>query len=522
MILALLVSMILTVSAAYGSEITGIDRDEISLKAGPTAPGEGLSMVWLEALVYPKIVKNDKVVSLGVRLTSKVKAVKVSFDFNKDEVALSSDNGLYWSGAYQIPDGITQGLHVARYSIVGDKGAIQRTVEFFIDQPAMQAAFDSDVSQGEVYSADGWPLTVTATTSALVDGSSRVLYTGQRIIGLSKVPFYKAIFEDGEIGYVSAMKVQEPIEEYFTLGQEAYHSKKFSSAISYFKDAVAIDKRFISGYLWLAKSYERRGNLEASHRVIRTAMELDDRDMDSKVFANKLAKRYYAIASGKFRQRRYHEAIAAYQKVIDLKPSSATSWIELGQCYSSLKMNDEARASYGEALRNDPNNPTVLALLNVRVDHIAVASTPRPAPMKKAAVAAAKPVKPMDLAKIIEPKNVASVPQPKKVVKAMPKPSSEVPALVADDSLVIVKAEKTKKGTSIDSALRSVISLTKSLGTPVAEKGWEIKERGSKFLVRYLCEQGQGVLEAFEWVVDVDTRRVSAYNDNARLLMTRW
>lgn len=512
----LIMSMILLVFTAYGSEITGIDRDEISLKAGPTAPGEGLSMVWLEALVYPKVVKNDKVISLGVRLTSKVNEVKVSFDFNKDEVALSSDNGLYWSGAYQIPDGITQGLHVTRYSIVGNKGAIQRTVEFFIDRPAMRADVDSDVSQGEVYSADGWPLTVTATTSALVDGSSRVLYTGQRIIGLTKVPFYKAIFEDGEIGYVSAMKVKEPTEEYFTLGQEAYHSKKFSSAISYFKDAVAIDKRFISGYLWLAKSYEQRGNLEASYRVIRTAMDLDDRDMDSKVFANKLAKRYYAVASGKFKQRRFHEAIAAYQKILGLKPSSVTSWIELGQCYSNLRMNDEARASYGEALRNDPNNPTVLALLNIRADHVVVASTPRPAPMKKAAVVAAKPAKPVKVA------NVPKVPQPKKVVKAMPKPSNEIPALVADDSLVIVKAEKTRKGTSIDSALRSVISLTKSLGTPVAEKGWEIKERGSKFLVRYLCEQGQGVLEAFEWVVDIDTRRVAAYNDNARLLMTRW
>ncbi|MEA3494136.1 MAG: tetratricopeptide repeat protein [Candidatus Margulisiibacteriota bacterium] len=489
-ILVLLVSMFLTVSAAYGSEITGIDRDEISLKAGPTAPGEGLSMVWLEALVYPKIVRSDKVVSLGVRLTAKVDKVIVSFDFNEDKVKLTSDNGIYWSGAYQIPDGISAGLHVARYAIIGDKGEIQRTVEFFVDRPAMPASND-DVSHGEVYAADGWPLTVTSTTSALVEGSSRVLYTGQRVIGLSKVPWYKVVFEDGEVGYISAMKVKEPIGEYFTLGQEAYHSKKFSSAISYFKDVVAIDKRFISGYLWLAKSYEQQGNIEASYRVIKTAIELDDRDMESRVFSNHLAKRYYAIANKDFKGGRFHEAIAAYQKVIDLKPSSITSWVELGKCYGNLGMGNEARASYGEALRNDPDNPTVLALLNVQTSHVALASVPQPA----------KPIK---------------------VVKTMPKTSNKVPALVADDSLIIVKAEKTRKGTSIDSALRSVIALTKSLGTPVAEKGWEIKERGSKFLVRYLCEQGQEVLEAFEWVVDVDTRRVSAYNDNARLLMTRW
>jgi len=102
------------------------------------------------------------------------------------------------------------------------------------------------------------------------------------------------------------------------------------------------------------------------------------------------------------------------------------------------------------------------------------------------------------------------------------KTASEMPPVLMDDSLVVLKAGKTKKGTRIDAALKSVIALTKSLGTPVVEKGWKTVKKGDKFLVRYFCEQGAGAVEAFDWLVDIDTKRISANNANARLLMNRW
>lgn len=492
------------VNAAFGSEITGVERDEISIKAGPTQPGEKLSMVWLESLVYPKVVKKDKIISLGVRLTTRVDKVKASFDFGKDEVSLSSDDGLYWSGAYQLPAGIDPGLHVARYVMSNRKGSIQRTVEFFIEK-----ASAAEQDQVQVYNAEGWPLKVKSTCSALVGGSSRVLYAGQKVIGLSKAPWYKVIFEDGEIGWVSATEVEEPIQEYFQLGLNAYSKKRYASAIAYFKDTVAIDPQFLKGHYWLAKCYIQQGKLDAAYSSIKDAMRLNERDMNSKVLADQLAKRYYAVASSKLRSGRYHEAIAAYQKVLDLKPSSVASWIEMGKGYQKLGLGNEARAAWQEALRYDAENQTVLAMLGIKTGTAVAQAQVKPMVAKKVAA----PAKPAQAA--------APKAEPKTVAASLPKPS-QVPALVADDSLAIVKAEKTRKGTSVESALKSVISLTKSLGTPIAEKGWEVKNRGEKFLVRYLCEQGAGALEAFEWVVDVDSHRVSAYNDNARLLMTRW
>jgi len=56
----------------------------------------------------------------------------------------------------------------------------------------------------------------------------------------------------------------------------------------------------------------------------------------------------------------------------------------------------------------------------------------------------------------------------------------------------------------------------------VVEKGWKTQKNGDKYLVRYLCEQGVGVVEAFEWLVDIDTKHLSANNDNAKILMERW
>ncbi|MFA6548927.1 MAG: tetratricopeptide repeat protein, partial [Candidatus Margulisiibacteriota bacterium] len=183
---------------------------------------------------------------------------------------------------------------------------------------------------------------------------------------------------------------------------------------------------------------------------------------------------------------RLNEAVVNYQKVLDLKPNSTASWIELGQSYSRLGLPFEARNAWREALKIEPENNEIRALLD-----------------KFQYMAAAKKE-----GKIWE--------------KIAAKSPSVLPSTVAEDSLQCVKVSKTQKGTKIDTALRSVVALTKSLGTPVIEKGWQTYKQGDKFLVRYLCEQGAGMLEAFEWMVDIDTKKVSASNDNARLLMGRW
>lgn len=482
-----LILMILA-SAALAVEFSAINPEELSLKAGPTEPGEELSILWLESFVFPKTVNDERIVSLGVKLTSKVDSVIAKFDFNDQEIPLVSRDSFSWHSAYQIPDEVSAGLHLARYTITTEKGSIQRTLDFFVEDPSGLVPVEENIAQGEVVEAREWPLTVTTTCAALVGGSSRILYVGQGVVGLSKVPWYKVVFEDGEEGWVPASMVKEPTDDYYRLGYEAYCKKEYVSAIEHYKTAVAINPEFVKGYFWLSKSYFKLNDLNAAYHYIRQANALNDRDISIKILSNVLAHKFFTLAHENFKTGKYHSAVANYQRVLELKPSSTTSWIEMGHCYSKLDFPLEARSAWKEALKVDPENKVVYALLDIDFDpRVLTQLSSRPK----------------------EEGTIASL-------------SEGLPPVLADDSLCIVKENTTKKGTKVESAIRSVISLTRSLGTPVIEKGWAIKKNGEKYLVAYICEQGKGALETFEWLVDVDTRHVTASNANAQLLMGRW
>ncbi len=470
----MLVSVLLVSNLVWASVPPAIDRGNLSLKAGSTEPGEPLSIVWLESLVYPKKVGGDRTILLGVRLTSRVKEVEAAFDFTGEKVKLDSNDGLNWNMSYRIPDEVAAGLHVARYHIVDDRGSIQRTVDFSLDDSATLAQNPNPfrMVRSEV---KGWPLTVTQTGIAIQGGSTRMLQPGAKLTGIAKVPWYKVVFEDGKEGWIPLSMVVEPVEEYFQKGYAAYLAKNYNEAIANYKMVIEIDPTLVKGYLWLAKSYYQMGNLDETKRCVVEALRLDDRDMNLKVLAAMLAADYFKLAHIQYRAGDYQASITNYKQVLDLRSDSVLSWIELGKSYREMGMGQEARSAWREGFKRDPENKVLLSLLNIGVNN--------------APIEALKP---------------------------------KVPTLLVDDSLTMVKGGKTSKGTLIEAALKSVISLTRSLGTPMVEKGWAVKRDGANYLVRYLCEQGSGVLETFDWLVNVDSRAVSANNGNAKLLMDRW
>lgn len=458
-----------------------IDQDSLSMKAGPTEPGEKLSMVWVESFVYPKIVNEDKIISLGVRTTSKVKEVRASFDFSSEVKTLSSHDQQSWSTAIKVPVGLTEGVHVVRYLISNGRGSIQRTVEFFSDKPAKAVKSDSEkITQGVVAKSSGWPITVIATCNAYTERANRVLYSGQVLTSLSKMPWYKVVFEDGQQGWVPAAYVKEPSEDLLSKGEQDLKTHNYSAAIGDFKNVVAANPDSAPGYLGLAKSFAGLGDLDQASEAVRRALKLDDRIIESRVVADALAENFYSLGREKYQRGRYNEAIVNFRKALELKFNLVYAAIEMGSSYRRLGLEAEARSAWRDGLKIDPENENLRRLLG-------------------------------DRTKFIE--NTAST-------KSQPR-NNVAPAL-ADDSLRIIKSEKTRKGTKLESAVKSVLSLTKSLGTPIVEKGWQIKKQGEKFLVSYLCEQSGRAQESFDWLVDVDTRQVVPHNDNARLLMSRW
>ncbi|MFH1684602.1 MAG: hypothetical protein ABIA67_06945, partial [Candidatus Margulisiibacteriota bacterium] len=71
---AVLVTLLMIASVAGGLDKPVVDPNDLSIKAGPTEAGEAVSLVWLESYVYPKSVQEDRVVSLGVRTTTKIES----------------------------------------------------------------------------------------------------------------------------------------------------------------------------------------------------------------------------------------------------------------------------------------------------------------------------------------------------------------------------------------------------------------------------------------------------------------
>ena len=471
--------LVLLLSGCVWAVEGAVDQDNLSLKAGPTEPGEKLSLVWVESFVYPKQVSDDRMISLGVRTASRVREVRASFDFSREPLKLASSDSLSWSAVFKISNRVPDGVHIVRYNIANRKGSIQRTVEFYTGKPAPVAVAPRPVAQNS-----GWPLTVLASCAAYTNNSTRILAAGQTLVSISKLAWYKVRFNDGKEGWIPSTSVQDPADDYSRQGTAAYDAKNYDTAVKFYQNVVALDPGQVKGYLGLAKSYLAQGQLASASETIREALRLDERDADCRTVADDLAQKYYRIAHDKVNQGRPHEAIASYRKMLELKPEATTAWLELGRSLRRLGLVAEARDAWRSGLKADPDNRDLRALLG---------SQP-----------------------------LATLDRQQPIVLAAGQKRNNVASLLADESVQLIKQEKTSKGTKIESAIQSVIGLTKSLGTPIAEKGWQIKKRGEKLLVSYICEQSGGALESFDWLVDIDTRQVSPHNENARVLMSRW
>lgn len=460
-----------------------LERENMSLKAGPTLPGEGLSLVWVESLVYPKIVKDERVISLGVRTANPVNSVKALFDFSSARIELSSKDGVAWTSAYKLPVKVGEGVHVVRYQIAGKRGSIQRTVEFFVERTSTTVVKPNNVSQGEAFTNASWPLTVTASCSVVAINSSRRLDQGQVLTAISKLPWYKVVFDDGQEGWISSANVKEPTEDFFRFGCQAYNARNYAAALKSFRNVISIDARQAKAYLWLAKTYLAQNDLAAANEAINESLRLDDRDMDGRKTANDVAQKFSDLGNASFRSRHYHVAIANYRQAVNLRSDLTQAWVKMGESFRTLGLLQEARDAWKEGLKYDPESHELRAWLGLKKISIAANAT----------------------AGVSRGQGRAAVSE-----------------LVAVDSLKIVKGQKTSKGTRLEAAIKSVMALTKSLGTPVVAKGWQIRKQGDKSLVKYICQQSGGALETFDWLVDVDTRQVLPGNDNARLLMSRW
>jgi tetratricopeptide (TPR) repeat protein len=68
---------------------------------------------------------------------------------------------------------------------------------------------------------------------------------------------------------------------------------------------------------------------------------------------------YIQLGNGQFSENRYEEALASYNKAIELQPSGFAAWISHGNALAELSRYEEAFISYDKAIELNPNNYVV-------------------------------------------------------------------------------------------------------------------------------------------------------------------
>ena len=159
---------------------------------------------------------------------------------------------------------------------------------------------------------------------------------------------------------VSARHVAPEVYESYLKGQFGTHNNRteIEQSISYFEDAIRKDPTFAPAYLGLAKAYENLSLIlvgaspaEMRPKVIqaaRTALELDP----------ELAQAHALMAAVYQRQWQWRDAVAEYQRALQLKPNDAAAHLGYANWLLCQGRTEEALAWARRARELDPLGTT--------------------------------------------------------------------------------------------------------------------------------------------------------------------
>ncbi|MFH2033280.1 MAG: tetratricopeptide repeat protein [Candidatus Margulisiibacteriota bacterium] len=502
-----------SVASAFVS-FKDIDPEGVSFQAGPTKGFEGLSIAWVETALYPKNVSQGRELFLEVNLTSKVQEIKASFDFDNKDITLYSDDGLSWSRVIKTPANILPGVHVAKLEIKDKKGnKIARTLDFLVKEDSSK-----DIKS---------KFTVKVLSEAPIIDNGKVvgqLEQGARVEALYKAPFYRIRLENGKEGWVEANNVEELTGELYLQGYKSYISKDYANAALAYKKVVDIDPLHFKAHYWLSKSYLKLGKVDLAIAHLNEVLAKNPEDIDAALLSAQLSERYAQLAQEKQNENNFAVAVDAFEKVVALEPEDINAWVSMGNLYKKMGSADKAQNAYLHALRVDPTNNTAHAAMNTKIYQMA--SAPRAsAPIITASTAKKQPVIAHNVVKEEKFRKLAMFEEKRKTAPTS-SGLAQLPKDMTASSINFVRTAKTHKGTNVNQAIASVLSMTRSLGTKIYEDGWHVRNNpGGGTHVIYVCRQernGNIENENFEFRVNVDNGDIHPLNANAKLLMSRW
>ena len=131
----------------------------------------------------------------------------------------------------------------------------------------------------------------------------------------------------------------QTFDELIGKGDEFYAAKKYTEAIKYFTQAIAVEPNFAKGYWFRGDANREIENFEESIKDYSIAISIEPKNPK---FYRLRGDSYYDL-------RQYTQAEKDYSKGIELDPKNATLWLYRGDCYLALKIKDKACPDYKKA-----------------------------------------------------------------------------------------------------------------------------------------------------------------------------
>ena len=111
------------------------------------------------------------------------------------------------------------------------------------------------------------------------------------------------------------------------------------------------DSDSFEAYINLGVTFVALERFEEAETHLRRAIALNPRHTEA----------LYALAKLQFKQQRYDEMLKLYQQIIDIDPTDALAYGDMGVALFLLGRNDEALRSFDQALSLDPTMKGVRA-----------------------------------------------------------------------------------------------------------------------------------------------------------------
>ena len=196
---------------------------------------------------------------------------------------------------------------------------------------------------------------------------------------IGDVYFELGKYENALENYKDAARLEASEELYYKLALTSYRMERVGEALKYLNNVLKTSKK-AEYYLLASELYLKKGSLDSALKYAQQAYQIKDSTETRMRLANILfeLKKYEDVVSllkppvkeGDFNatmlmgkalegDKRYKDAIALYQKVIDKDKRNLEAWLGIARCYLYLENYEKAAEAYERAYLLNPEDKEI-------------------------------------------------------------------------------------------------------------------------------------------------------------------